>query len=204
MTSAAQTTEPRDLSVVSIVGGGAKLGLITAVGAAAFALGSRMIEGPVEMLFQSLLLLVGGALFSYLPAVWLKPSDVDSIAWASLVGLLGALTFTVLDTAILRPLNMYHWGWDRIGGGSGLWYIPVWWMGATTLAWLGAWTYSAVARKGPVNIPALVGRTWIVAIGLFVVAGMARIVPFSSAGMALAFGMALVMHVVLAATLLQK
>ena len=89
-------------------------------------------------------------------------------------------------------------------GGSGLWYIPVWWMGATTLAWLGSWTYSAVARKGPVNIPALVGRTWITAIGLFVVAGMARIVPFSSAGMALAFGVALVMHVVLAATLLQK
>jgi len=204
MTSAAQPADSADASVTSIVGGGAKLGLITAVGAAAFALISRMIDGPTELVFQSLLVLVGGALFSYLPAVWLKPSSVDSIAWTSLVGLLGALVFTVLDTAVLRPLNTYHWTWDQIGGGSGFWYIPVWWMSATTLAWLGAWIYSAAARAGPVNVPAVIGRTWIMTVVLFAIAGTVRIGPFSSAMMALAFGVALVVHVLLATTLLRK
>ncbi|UCG85823.1 MAG: hypothetical protein JSW71_18200 [Gemmatimonadota bacterium] len=204
MTSAAQPSDAAELSATSIVEGGVKLGLITAVGTAAFALGSRTIDGPAEVAFQSLLVLLGGALFSYLPAIWLKPSNVDSIAWASLVGLLGALTFTVVDTAILRPLGTYHWTWDQIGGGSGFWYTPVWWMGATTLAWLGAWIYGAAAKAGPVNVAALVGRSWMIALVLFAIAGLARVGPFGSAMMALAFGVALVVQGVLATTLLRK
>jgi hypothetical protein len=198
MTSAVRGADSADSSVRSIVGGGVRLGLITAIGTTIFALGSRAIDGPTEAVFQSLLVLLGGALFSYLPAIWLKPSSVDSIAWSSLVGLLGALSFTVLDTALLRPLNLYHWTWDQIGGGSGFWYIPVWWMGATTLAWLGAWIYSVAAGTGGVNIPTMVGRTWIIAVVLFVVSGLARIGPFSPAMMALSFGLGLVVQLLLA------
>lgn len=201
MTSAVQETSTVRSDVRTIVGGGIKLGLITSVGVVVFALLSREVSGAAETTIQSILVLAGGVVFSHLPAIWVRPRDVDSIAWAALVGLLGAVAFTVVDTAILRPLHLYHWTWDQIGGGSGFWYVPVWWMGSAVLAWLGAWGYSIVARSGDVNLRAMIGRTVGIALILFVILGITRIGPFHSAMMALAFALALVVHVPLVAAL---
>jgi hypothetical protein len=171
-----------------------KLGLITTVGVAAFALLARVMDGTVETVVQSVLLLAGGVAFAFLPAVWTRPRTADGIAWASLVGLLGALVFTVFDTALFRPFDLYHWTWDEIGGGSGFWYVPVWWMGSTFLAWLGSWSVAASAAKGEPSLGRTVGIT--VALGL-VLYGLlvVTIAPATSAVMALAFTLALVVHV---------
>jgi hypothetical protein len=136
-------------NVLTIVGGGAILGVLTAVGVTAFALTSRAVAGTTEVVVQSAFVLVGAAVFCYFPVRWVRPTSVDGIAWAALLGLMGALFFTAIDTILLRPLDIYHWTWDAIGGGSGFWYIPVWWMGSATLAWLGAWIASVAGEGDP-------------------------------------------------------
>jgi hypothetical protein len=185
--------------VRTIVGGGIKLGLITAVGVAAFALLSRGMTGTTETLVQSALVLAGGLVFSYYPALQVHPRTADSIAWAALVGLLGALAFTVIDTAVLRPLDLYHWTWDEIGGGSGFWYIPVWWMGAALLAWLGSWVVAEHAARGATPSPGVIAA-WSLGLALVVAALLmgTGLAPFTTAAVALAFVLGLGAHVVVA------
>jgi len=203
MTSAAGSAEPGRSDVRSIVGGGVKLGLTTAVGVVAFSILSRFLTGTLETVVQSILIIAGGVVFSYYGAAVIRPRDVDSVAWASLIGLLGALVFTVIDTAILRPLDVYPWTWDQIGGGSGFWYIPVWWMGATVLAWLGAWGFSVAERSGGANVTVLSGQTTAISIILFVALGFS-IGPFTAAMMALCFSLALVVRLLLVSVLVRK
>jgi hypothetical protein len=203
MTSAAEAAGTVRSDVRTIVGGGVKLGAMTAVGVVAFALLSRALEGAAETVAQSILIVAGGIVFSYFAAFTVRPRDVDSIAWASLVGLLGALTFTVIDTAVLRPFGVYHWTWDQIGGGSGFWYIPVWWMGSAFLAWLGAWGFSIAERSGRTSTSALVTQTLIISALLFALLGFV-IGPFSAAMMALCFTLALVIQLPLTSVLSRK
>ncbi len=193
MTSAVEPAAER-ADVRTIVGGGLKLGVLTAVGVALFAFASRGLAGTVETIVQSVLVLVGGALFSYLPAYWLRPRSVDGIAWAALVGLLGALSFTVIDTALLRPLGVYHWTWDQIGGGSGFWYISVWWMGSAFLAWLGAWVCAVRADRGT-GVFVMGGQTVAVAVIVFAIVVLTRLAPAHAAVMSLAWTVALMIHV---------
>jgi len=199
MTAAAQPTADRS-EVRVILLGGIRLGILTTAGVVAFALLARALSGPVEVVVQSLLLMLGGVAFSYVPSLSTRPRTVDGIAWAAMVGLLGALVFTVLDTAMLRPAHLYHWTWDEIGGGSGFWYIPVWWMGSAVLAWLGAWTVALVARGGRDPMPLGIGLlTAGLAVMLFGLGVAVQLLPFHAAGMALAYAVALVLHVALAA-----
>ena len=201
MTAAVEPTADR-AEVRTIVSGGVKLGILTTIGVAVFALLSRSLSGATEVVVQAALILAGGVVWSYLPAVWVRPRTVDGIAWASLVGLLGALTFTVLDTAILRPLNLYHWTWDAIGGGSGFWYIPVWWMGSAFVAWLGAYVV-ALAARGERSAPPLATGMLTAGLGilLFAVSAATKLLPFHAAVAALGFAVALVLHVPLAAAM---
>jgi len=199
MTVALQPSADRS-DVRGILLGGLQLGVLTTVGVVAFALLSRALAGPVETVVQAVLIVLGGVACAYVPSLAVRPRTVDGIAWATLVGLLGALVFTVLDTAVLRPANLYHWTWDQIGGGSGFWYIPVWWMGSAVLAWLGAWIVAITARGGRDPMPLVVGLlTAGLAVALFGLAVAVQVLPFHAAGMALTFALALVGHVALAA-----
>ncbi len=197
MTSVAETTSAHPHWRV-VVRAGAQVGAVTAVGVAVFALMSRSMTGTSETLVQSILILIGAAVFAYLPFSLLRPRDVDGIAWSALVGLLGALFFTVLDTVIFRPLNLYHWTWDAIGGGSGFWYIPVWWMGSAFLAWLGAWVVATSSQQGDASVPTIAGQTIGIGVVLGAILMATGLVPFHSAGFALAFTIGLVLHVPLA------
>ncbi len=197
MTSVAETSSAHpDWRVV--VRAGAQVGVVTAVGVAVFALMSRGMAGTSETTFQSIMVLVGAAVFAYLPSMLLRPRDADSIAWAALVGLLGALVFTVIDTVIFRPMNLYHWTWDAIGGGSGFWYIPVWWMGSAFLAWLGAWVVATSSQQTDGSVLTIAGLTVGIGIVLGAIVIATGLVPFHSAGFALAFTIGLVLHVPLA------
>lgn len=185
--------------VRTIVGGGVKLGLLTAVGVTAFALLSRALdEGGLETLLQSLLVLAGGTVTSYAPAWWVRPRTIDGIAWTATLGLVGSVAFTVVDTSILRPVNLYHWSWDAIGGGSGFWYIPIWWMGATFLAWLGAWVASCTT-PGTDDLNNAVLKTLVWALVFHILLVLLGIAPFHAATAALAYTLGLVTQVVMAA-----
>lgn len=195
--AAAPTSEQYD--VRTIVGGGLQLGVLTAVGVVVFALVSRGLSGTVEVIVQVVLVLIGGIAFSYLPSLWVRPRSADAIAWAVMLGLLGAVAFTLVDTAILRPLDLYHWTWDAIGGGSGFWYIPVWWMGSAFLAWLGG----MIAAKSGTPLASGVQSAGL-AVLLFAILAATGIAPFHAATAALAFTVALVFHVPLAGMLARR
>jgi len=194
MTAAVSPTHDR-ADVRAMLMSGCQLGFLTVLGVAAFALLSRGLAGTTEVIVQAALVVAGGIVFSYFPSIGVRPRTVDGIAWASMVGLLGALVFTVVDTAVLRPLDLYHWTWDAIGGGSGFWYVPVWWMGSAVLAWLGALTVATLARGGREPSPLATGLlTGGLAILLFGVVAALRLLPFHPAVMALVFAVGLVLH----------
>lgn len=200
MTSLAEPAAAPRSDSRTIVGGGIKLGLATVIGVVVFALLSRALTGRPEVVVQAVLILLGGLVFSYAPAYWVRPRGVDAIAYAALVGLLGSVVFTVVDTAVLRPVHLYHWTWDAIGGGSGFWYIPVWWMGSCFLAWLGGWVHSIVAPSGG-NVVSAGLQTAGLAVLLFVILVATGITPFHAGTAALAYTLALIVHVPLAAVL---
>jgi hypothetical protein len=195
-----------DRSAVGVIlRGGVLMGVVTIAGVVAFALASRALQGTAEKVVQSALVLVGGVVFSYVPSIGTRPRTVDGIAWAALVGLLGALVFTVVDTAALRPAHLYSWRWDAIGGGTGYWYVPVWWMGSAFLAWLGALVVATGARGGHAAHPLFTGTlTAGLGILLFGLATTTGWLPFHAATMALAYTVGLVLHVGLVATILRR
>ena len=152
----------------TIVVGGIRVGAATGAGVAVFALLSRYLSGTPEALVQSLIVLLGGALVTYWPAALVRPRDVDTIGWTCLLGSVGAVAFTIVDIALLRPLHTYDWTWDAIGGGSGFWYISIWGMGATFLAWMGAWRYAIAAGRGrATGLVALSAQPLVLALALF-------------------------------------
>ena len=192
--------ERRD--VRTILTTGVELGLATVAGVVTFALLSRSMSGRAEVVIQSLIILAGGALASYLPAASVRPRSVDAIGWSALIGLLGAVVFTVIDTAVLRPLKLYPWTWDAIGGGSGWWYLPLWFMGSAFLAWLGALVYAYRARAvAEVNVIALAVQTVGLAIVIFGVLTGTGLAPFHAAIAGLAYAVSLVIHVPVVAVL---
>ncbi len=195
MTAAAQLVAAERSDPRAIVGGGVILGLITAIGVVIFALASRPLEGMVETVVQISLVVVGGAVFAYFPSMRIQPRSVDSVAWAALTGLMGALFFTVIDTAVLRPLDVYYWTWDELGSGSGWWYVPVWWMGSAALAWLGAWVTANTANGGPVSIPPIAAQSAVISVVVFAILVVTSISPLHAGTMALAVALALVIHV---------
>jgi hypothetical protein len=116
-----------------------------------FSLLSRALSGSAEVAVQAVIVLAGGAMVAYLPARAVRPHSADAIGWSGFIGVISAWMFTALDIIVLRPLGLYSWRWDAIGGGSGWWYIPVWWMGAALLAWVGALVYSMLGHAGEAN-----------------------------------------------------
>jgi len=153
----------------TIVQGGIQLGAVTAAGVVLFSLLSRAMAGTLESVAQSAIVLAGGAVVTFWPAAMVRPRDVDTIGWTTLLAYVGTVTFTILDIAILRPLGVYHWTWDAIGGGSGFWYISVWWMGGTFLSWMGAWVYAIETARGSPPVARLAAASVVLALVLFVV-----------------------------------
>jgi hypothetical protein len=160
------------------------------------------MTGRIEVAVQSLVILVGGALATFLPARAVRPRGIDAIGWTALTGFLGAVVFTFADIIALRPLSIYSWKWDAIGGGSGWWYIPVWWMGSTFLAWMGGWVYSN--RSGTteeVSVLPLGLQTAGLSVIIFGVLAVTRLAPFHSAVAALGFGLSAIIMVPVTALL---
>jgi hypothetical protein len=167
-TMAAAGSDRSDFRTVTL--GGAGVGLITAAAVVAFVLVSRHVTAVVpQRIVESLIVLAAGVAVSFLPARWTAARQTEGIAAAAATGLVGTVVFMAVDISLLRPWKAYPWTWDAIGGGSTWWYLPVWWMLGTFLAWMGGIITAGRAARGegtlaPLATTALGGTVLLVAL----------------------------------------
>jgi len=164
--------------------GGTKLGLVTAVAVVAFLAVSRQVTGAApRSILEALIVLAAGSAVSLLPAQWTAARHAEGIAGAAAMGLWGTVIFMAFDIVVLRPLKAYPWTWDAIGGGSTWWYLPIWWMLGTFVAWMGGILTASRATRGEVTLPRVALPVIVGAVALVVVArvaGLAVPLPVST------------------------
>jgi hypothetical protein len=132
---------------------GTKVGLVTGVSVVVFlALSSRLSAGTVQTLLEALAVLVAGVLVSLLPGQFVGSRGTEGVAGAAAVGLWGTVVFMAFDIVLLRPFKAYPWTWDAIGGGSTWWYLPIWWMLGTFVAWMGGMLTAGRNARGPASL----------------------------------------------------
>jgi hypothetical protein len=177
-TVAPAVTDRSDFRSVLIAG--TKLGIVISVAVVAYLAVARYLPEGTAAVVEALLVLVGGTLAAFLPGQLAVARTIEGIAGAAGVGLWGALVFSIIDIALLRPFGAYPWTWDDVGGGSTWWYMPIWWMLATFLAWMGGVLVASGAARGRSSImsvatPVLVGG--VVLAALLRVAGFQAVLP---------------------------
>jgi hypothetical protein len=147
-----------------ILMGGTRLGFAIGAAVIIYLLVSRRVpDGIAQALLQTVVVIAAAVAATFLPAQWTTARGTEGIAAAAAVGLWGTIVFMAIDVIVLRPLKAYPWTWDAIGGGSTWWYLPIWWMLGTFVAWLGGLVTAARARRG--------GNTSVVSLALPVVLG---------------------------------
>ena len=173
-TATATASDRSDFRTVMV--GGTQIGVLTAAAVVAFLMVSRQVAaGMPQRVLEALIVLATGTAVSFLPARLTEARHVEGIAGAAAIGLWGTVVFMAFDIVLLRPFQAYPWTWDAIGGGSTWWYLPIWWMLGTFLAWTGGIVSAARAAHGDTWLvraatPALVG-----AVALVAVARLARL-----------------------------
>src|SRR5258707_1139027 len=151
----------------TVLAGGTRLGLFTAFAVVLYLIVSKRVPaGSAQSVLETLVVLGAGAVATFLPGRWCAARSVEGIAGAAGVGLWGALVFSAVDIIVLRPVKAYPWTWDAVGGGSTWWYLPVWWMLGTFLAWMGGIVTAAsggatLARRA---LPAVAGTIIVTAL----------------------------------------
>src|SRR5467141_1330785 len=149
---------------------GTIVGTVTGAAVVLFLLVSRSELLPPGILNSFLLMLIvlaGGVAAAFLPGFFATSRTVQGVASAAAIGLWGTIVFMAIDIILLRPFHAFPWTWDAIGGGSTWWYLPIWWMLGTFLAWMGATVTAAsgeatLARRA---LPAVAGTIIVMAIG---------------------------------------
>ena len=166
-TAAPAASDRSDFRTVTL--GGAKIGVATAIAVVAFLAALRLvpIAGGLRGGVLVLVVLAAGLAAAFLPAEWTAARSTEGIAGAAAVGLVGTVVFSAIDIVLLRPFKAYPWTWDAIGGGSTWWYLPIWWMLGTFLAWMGGivTATSGEATLGRRALPAVAGTVIVAAIG---------------------------------------
>jgi hypothetical protein len=133
---------------------GTIVGVVTAVVVILYLVVSRLLPpGIITSLLQAILVLAGGVAAAFLPGFFATSRSVQGVASAAAIGLWGTIVFMAIDIILLRPFKAYPWTWDAVGGGSTWWYLPVWWMLGTFLAWMGGLvTAGRAARSGGADV----------------------------------------------------
>src|SRR5216117_33762 len=138
---------------------GTIVGAVTGAAVVLFLFVSRsglLPAGIVTSFLLMVLVLAGGVAAAFLPGVFAASRTVQGVASAAAIGLWGTIVFMAIDIILLRPFHAFPWTWDAVGGGSTWWYLPIWWMLGTFLAWMGGVvTAGRAAHGGDVSIPAL-------------------------------------------------
>jgi hypothetical protein len=175
MTSAVATRDDFDVTHLTwVLRNGIKLGLIEAVFVFLYSLADRFLPQPIELIVCAIILLAGVAAVVTLPGLWTKPRTIEGIAGAAGIGLVAAVTFMLVDVAILQPLGIYTNRWLQIGGGANWWYHPVWWQVGSFLPWMGAWIMAnQTARNGRPSPVTMLGMVFVIAAVVMAIAAAA-------------------------------
>jgi len=177
MTSAASTaTDRSDFRTVMIAG--TKIGALIALAVVVFLAATRVlgpVGGAARALVQALVVLAAATAAAFLPAHWAVPRTTEGVAGSAAIGLWGTIVFSVIDIALFRPLRAYPWTWDAVGGGGTWWYLPIWWMLGTYLAWLGGMLWATRQARGEVSVGRVALPVVAGAIVLAAVAMLARL-----------------------------
>src|SRR5947209_20412066 len=154
---------------------GTIVGVITAAAVIVYLLVARLLSpGIVASLLETVVVLAGAVAAAFLPGFFAGSRTTQGIASAAAIGLWGTIVFMAIDIILLRPFKAYPWTWDAVGGGSTWWYLPVWWMLGTFLAWMGGIVTAGQAARGAEQ--ATLGRCALPAVaGAVVVAAIARL-----------------------------
>src|SRR5947199_372837 len=167
-TATPATSDRSDFRTVMV--GGTEIGLITAAGVVAFLVVSRQVTAVLpQQLLEALIVLATGVAVSFLPGRMTAARHGEGLAGAAAMGLWGTVVFMAVDIIALRPLKAYPWTWDAVGGGSTWWYLPIWWMLGTLLAWTGAIVTADQAARGE---PTLVRTRFAQPLTMLAVAGL--------------------------------
>jgi hypothetical protein len=168
-TSAVPTADRSDFR--NVLAGGTLIGVITGIGVVAFVAISRILPpGAARNILESILVLAGAVAVSLLPAQRAVSRTAEGVAGAAAIGLWGTVVFMIFDIVLLRPFKAYPWTWDAIGGGSTWWYLPIWWMLGTFLAWMGGLFTAARNVRGAASVtqlaaPVVIGAVVLTAAG---------------------------------------
>jgi len=128
---------------------GTIVGAATAVAVILFLLVSRQLPaGLATSLLLMIIVLAGGVGAAFLPGFFAASRTTQGVASAAAIGLWGTIVFMAIDIILLRPFHAFPWTWDAVGGGSTWWYLPIWWMLGTFLAWMGAIVTAGRAARG--------------------------------------------------------
>ncbi len=186
-TSAAPAaTDRSDFRTVMIAG--AKIGALIGFAVVVFLVVTRALgPGVARAAAQTLVVLAAAAAAAFLPPFWAAPRTTEGVAGSAAIGLWGTIVFSVIDIALFRPLRAYPWTWDAVGGGSTWWYLPMWWMLGTYLAWLGGllWAQRQTRGGGEVSIGRIALPVVAGAVALAAVATLARlgiVLPVAAGG----------------------
>src|SRR6266566_436560 len=130
-------TDRSDLRTV--LTGGTRIGLGIAAAVVVYLLSAKDVPagGGLRAGVETLLVLAAGTAAAFLPGTWCVARNVEGIAGAAAMGLWGTIVFSIVDIVLLRPFKVYPWTWDAVGGGTTWWYLPMWWILGTFLAWMG-------------------------------------------------------------------
>ncbi len=178
-TSAVATTDRSDFRNVLV--SGTKVGVVTGISVVAYLVLMRFLPaGVARDAILSVLVLAAGALVSLLPGEWAGSRNTEGVAGAAAIGLWGSIAFMAIDVLLLRPFKAFPWTWDAIGGGSTWWYLPIWWMLGTFLAWMGGMLTAGRHARGPTTLaatamPVVIGAVVLAAVGKLV--GLPVILP---------------------------
>jgi len=152
--TAPATTDRSDFR--HILSSGAWVGAAIGAAVIVYLLVSRLVpEGIARALLQTVVVLGAAVAASLLPAQWTTARTTQGIAGAAAVGLWGTIVFMAIDIIALRPFKAYPWTWDAVGGGSTWWYLPIWWMLGTFVAWMGGMYTAGRAARGGTSIVSL-------------------------------------------------
>jgi hypothetical protein len=158
---------------------GTKTGAAVALTVIVYLAVSRLVPpGIVRVVLQTIVVLAGAVAAAFLPAYFAVARTIQGVAGSAAIGLWGTIVFMAIDIILLRPFKAYPWTWDAIGGGSTWWYLPIWWMLGTFVAWMGGLvTAGRAARGGNIAIRSLAIPVVLGGISGAIGLGLAGLVP---------------------------
>lgn len=128
---------------------GTIVGAVSAAAVILYLVISRLVPaGILTALLQTIIVIAAGVAATFLPAFFSTARTTQGVAGAAAIGLWGTIVFMAIDIILLRPFKAYPWTWDALGGGSSWWYLPIWWMLGTFVAWMGGIVTAGRAAGG--------------------------------------------------------